>query len=278
MKGLERYIDQYYPTTPEEIRQEFIDSTIIYALESGRATYSFLEYLSKYHPNIIYPDKLLEKNLDFLPEWKRTILYHALMSEQRHNPYYVRGLINTEKAGLLAYECLFDAIREGNADIMMILVENGVNLFQRVNGKDAIDIALESKSHNRQRILYDLFQWTMYMQGLTSLISENDLRALLGRYAENDSEAENILLKKGYKTITLPIPRYELTQRPISQMKFMGNIATYCQTGYYLPVIRYGTPYHVQERTQEEHCGVFYYYEPESKILFKCGKYVDYSK
>ena len=81
----------------------------------------------------------------------------------------------------------------------------------------------------------------------------------------------------GYMVRSYPIPRYQNTSRPKSEMNFAGNK---CLQGQYLPVLRYEGLYYGGKKNEDDKddendeafCGTFYYYEPDSQVQLNLGK------
>lgn len=73
--------------------------------------------------------------------------------------------------------------------------------------------------------------------------------------------------------------RFPQTQRPYNEMltSYLGN---YCESGFYLPVVRYQTPtglgiyYNDTTQPGRAYCGRFFFYEPDSCTYLHLGRYL----
>jgi hypothetical protein len=81
-----------------------------------------------------------------------------------------------------------------------------------------------------------------------------------------------------YSHPNTPYPRWPMTYRPINKMGFVHEKCsdksknTFNDTEkYYLPVVRYEGIYYSNVRTNNEYCGTFYYYEPNSNVFIDLG-------
>lgn len=78
-------------------------------------------------------------------------------------------------------------------------------------------------------------------------------------------------LSQAYHEKDIKVPRYPRTGRPVSEMSFAGNN---CHTGNkYLPIIRYEDLWYGKNlENDQEYCGTFYYYEPDSTNFLNLGR------
>lgn len=87
-----------------------------------------------------------------------------------------------------------------------------------------------------------------------------------------DVKADEYQKDPNDETIDQPM-RFHLTNRPITPMTKIVK-KTKPINGYYIPIIRYEDVYYSEDDTKinEQYCGKFFYYEPESNVYLHLGK------
>lgn len=137
---------------------------------------------------------------------------------------------------------LIEAIKNRNLAEIQYLVENGADV--QANNNEAMQTAINA--HFPEIVQYLLDHGAQYP------INYDLNKAYFSGYAMN-------------------IPRYKLTRRPYSRMTNMVNNKIPNRiSNLYLPVVRYEGLY--RKSRNQDCCGRFYYFEPDSSVLLDLGR------
>lgn len=229
----------------------------------------------------------------------KTALSYAV---KNHNNKMVNKLLN-HPMGALAYpdndSAMRNAIEDNNVNVILVLLASGASLFLLVDY-----IGLQLSPELWATILNHGYSFDAFIVAVNNdkNLLENTLRAgfnpntqdkhgykiahyfhkisreyvpyffqVLKFYGLEFDPNDRVELEVAYNTPEYPAPRYPLTHRPISPMKFRKDK---CSHGNYLPVVRYENLYYGAGETRARFCGTFYYYEPDSVVYLNLGRYL----